>query len=174
MHDCIIIGLGIVGAACARELARYDISILALEAGSDMATGATRANSGIVHAGYDAKPGTKKAYYNVKGNALYDRWAKELDFPFIRNGSLIVAHSDDDLPALEELKELYNSCKEDIGHSFDESFENGITYMRSVNKSLADAYKELLSLICEIIIESDGVVSEEEIAEVKRLKAMCD
>ncbi|MBQ9942514.1 MAG: NAD(P)/FAD-dependent oxidoreductase [Christensenellaceae bacterium] len=105
MHDCIIIGLGIVGAACARELARYDISILALEAGSDMATGATRANSGIVHAGYDAKPGTKKAYYNVKGNALYDRWAKELDFPFIRNGSLIVAHSDDDLPALEELKE---------------------------------------------------------------------
>ncbi|MBQ3528333.1 MAG: TerB family tellurite resistance protein [Clostridia bacterium] len=75
---------------------------------------------------------------------------------------------------LEELKELYNSCKEDIGHSFDESFENGITYMRSVNKSLADAYKELLSLICEIIIESDGVVSEEEIAEVKRLKAMCD
>ena len=75
---------------------------------------------------------------------------------------------------LDELIDVYNSCKDDIGHAFDENFENGITYMRRINAKLADAYKELLSLICEIIIESDGVIAESEIAEVKRLKAMCE
>ena len=75
---------------------------------------------------------------------------------------------------LDELIDVYNSCKDDIGHAFDENFENGITYMRKINAKLADAYKELLSLICEIIIESDGVIAESEIAEVKRLKAMCE
>lgn len=74
---------------------------------------------------------------------------------------------------LDELIEVYNSCKDDIGHAFDENFENGITHMRKINPKLADAYKELLYLISEIIIESDGVVSESEIAEVKRLKALC-
>lgn len=76
--------------------------------------------------------------------------------------------------SLDELIDIYNSCKDDIGHAFDENFENGITYMRKINAKLADAYKELLSLICEIIIESDGVIAESEIAEVKRLKAMCE
>ena len=75
---------------------------------------------------------------------------------------------------LDELIDVYNSCKDDIGHAFDENFENGITYMRKINAKLADAYKELLSLICEIIIESDGVIAESEIAEVKRLKVMCE
>ena len=75
---------------------------------------------------------------------------------------------------LDELIDVYNSCKDDIGHAFDENFENGITYMRKINAKLADAYKELLSLICEIIIESDGVIAESEIAEVKRLKSMCE
>ena len=75
---------------------------------------------------------------------------------------------------LDELIDVYNSCKDDIGYAFDENFENGITYMRKINAKLADAYKELLSLICEIIIESDGVIAESEIAEVKRLKAMCE
>lgn len=75
---------------------------------------------------------------------------------------------------LDELIDVYNSCKDDIGHAFDENFENGIMHMRKINAKLADAYKELLSLICEIIIESDGIIAESEIAEVKRLKAMCE
>lgn len=75
---------------------------------------------------------------------------------------------------LEELTDVYNYCKDDIGHSFDESFENGITYMRKINGKLADAYKELLSLVCDIIIESDGIISEFETEEVKHLKSMCD
>ncbi len=74
---------------------------------------------------------------------------------------------------LDELTDVYDNCKEEIGHSFDEEFENGISYMRKLNDKLADAYKELLALICEIIIESDGVISDVEIEEVKNLKAMC-
>ncbi|MBR6825978.1 MAG: TerB family tellurite resistance protein [Oscillospiraceae bacterium] len=74
----------------------------------------------------------------------------------------------------EELTEIYKSSKEDIGHAFDETFENGIAYMRKINSKLADAYKELLGLVCAIIICSDGIIAESEVAEVKRLKALCD
>ncbi len=75
---------------------------------------------------------------------------------------------------LDELTEVYNNCSDDIGHSFDESFENGISYLRKLNGKLADTYKELLSLICEIIIAGDGIISEQEIAEVNNLKALCE
>ena len=76
---------------------------------------------------------------------------------------------------LDELAEVYDSCKDNIiGHAFDESFENGITYMRKINSKLADAYKELLALICDIIINSDGIVAAAELEEVKGLKAMCE
>ncbi len=105
MFDVIIIGAGIAGAACARELSRYDISILLLEAGSDVATGATRANSGIVHAGFDPTPGTLKARFNIEGSMLYPKLAEELDFPYIRNGSLVVAFAEEERPALETLLE---------------------------------------------------------------------
>lgn len=74
---------------------------------------------------------------------------------------------------LDELISVYDSCKDNIEHAFDENFENGITYMRKINTKLADAYKEILSLICEIIIESDGVKTESEVKEVKRLLEMC-
>lgn len=75
--------------------------------------------------------------------------------------------------SLAELKEVYNSCKDDIGHAFDESFSNAVALLRELNSELADAYKELLSLICDIIIESDGVITEQETREVKRLKVLC-
>ena len=73
---------------------------------------------------------------------------------------------------LEELVEVYDNCKEDIDHSFDEAFEKGISLMRGISPKLADAYKELLSIVCDIIICSDGVISESERAEVQRLKAL--
>ncbi len=74
---------------------------------------------------------------------------------------------------LSELADIYDSCKDDIGHSFDENFENGISYMRKINTKLADAYKELLVLVCDIIIESDGIVAVPEIAEINKLKDLC-
>lgn len=75
---------------------------------------------------------------------------------------------------LEELCEVYGNCSDEIGSAFDECFENGITLLRKINSKLADAYKELLGLICEIIISSDGMVAAAEIEEVKRLKALCE
>ena len=75
---------------------------------------------------------------------------------------------------LEELVEVYENCKEDIDHSFDESFENGISLMRSISPKLADAYKELLSLVCDILICSDGDVADAEVAEAHRLRALCE
>ena len=73
---------------------------------------------------------------------------------------------------VDELADVYASCKEQIGHSFDESFANGITSMRAINSKLAEAYKELLVLICDIIMESDGVISKSESEEVMHLKSL--
>ena len=73
---------------------------------------------------------------------------------------------------VEELQEVYKLSRDEVSHSFDEQFENGITIMRSINKKLADAYKELLCLICDIIIESDGIISPAEVEEVKMLKEL--
>lgn len=75
---------------------------------------------------------------------------------------------------LNELVEVYENCIDNIDESFDENFENGISYMRKINGKLADAYKELLYMICDIIINSDDVISSAEIDEVKRLKEMCE
>ena len=103
-YDVIIIGAGVVGSATARELARYDLDILVLERSSDVCEGTSKANSGIVHAGYDAKPGTKKAYFNVRGSLIMEELSKELDFAYRRNGSLVLCFSEDEIPKLEELK----------------------------------------------------------------------
>ena len=75
---------------------------------------------------------------------------------------------------LEELVEVYDNCKEDIDHYFNETFENGISLMRGISPKLADAYKELLSLVCDIIICSDGYISDAEVAEAHRLRALCE
>lgn len=104
MIDTIIIGMGIIGTAVARELTRYRLNILCLEKGNDFAMGATKANSGIVHGGYDALPGTQKAKFNVEGNRLYDTWSEELEFPFQRNGALVLYHRQEQLDDLLALK----------------------------------------------------------------------
>ena len=102
--DILIIGSGITGCAVARELSRYAVSVSVLDRGSDIAEGATKANSGLVHAGYDAVPGTKKAYYNVRGAALYPRLCAELGVPFRQNGALVIALDEADTPAIQKLK----------------------------------------------------------------------
>ena len=101
--DVVVIGAGVAGACTARELARYDLATVVLEAGTDVACGATRANSGIVHAGYDPEPGTLKALYNVRGSALYPRYAEELGFSYVNNGAIVLAFSDEELNALRDL-----------------------------------------------------------------------
>ena len=102
--DILIIGSGITGCATARELSRYGASVTVLDRGSDVAEGATKANSGLVHAGYDAVPGTKKAYYNVRGAAMYPDLCAKLGVPYRRNGALVIALSEADRATVEKLK----------------------------------------------------------------------
>lgn len=104
MRDVIVIGGGVVGCSVARELSRYVADILLLERGNDVSVGTSKANSGIVHGGYDAKPGTLKAKFNVLGNAMFDRLSAELDFPFIRNGSMVLCFDAEQVGKLAELK----------------------------------------------------------------------
>ena len=102
--DVLVIGSGITGCATARALSRYETSVLVLDRGSDLAEGVTKANSGIVHAGYDAVPGTKKALYNVRGANMYEALAGELGVPYRRCGALVLAFDDADRKTIEELK----------------------------------------------------------------------
>ncbi len=103
MTDVIIIGAGVVGAAIARELSRKDRSVLVLEKNSDVCEGTSKANSGIVHGGYDAMPGTKKALFNLEGSLMMEDLSKKLDFPYKRNGSLVLLPEGADDDALEAL-----------------------------------------------------------------------
>lgn len=105
MYDVIIIGAGVSGCAAARELSRYQVKACVLEKAEDVCCGTSKANSGIVHAGYDAMPGTLMAELNVRGNQIMGELAKELDFPFLRSGSLVVCREKEGLHGLEELKE---------------------------------------------------------------------
>lgn len=104
MYDVVIIGAGITGCVIARELSRYDLHVAVVDKAGDVAMGTTKANSAIVHAGYDAVPGTVKAEMNVAGNAMFDQLAKELDFPFLRNGSLVLGFEEDSEGKLLQLK----------------------------------------------------------------------
>ncbi len=105
MKDVIIIGGGVIGCGMARELARYQANVLLLERGNDVSVGTSKANSGIVHGGFDAKPNTLKAKYNVAGNAMFDELSRELDFPFRRNGSMVLCF---DESQIDGLTDLYN------------------------------------------------------------------
>lgn len=104
MKDVLIIGAGVIGGAVARELSKYKLDICIVEKCSDVAMGATKANSAIVHAGYDAKEGTLKAMLNVKGSLMMEKYAEELGVKYKRNGSLVVGFSEDDEATLSELK----------------------------------------------------------------------
>lgn len=103
MKDVIIIGGGVIGCGIARELARYQADVAVLEKGNDVSVGTSKANSGIVHGGFDAKPNTLKAKYNVSGNAMFDELSRELDFPFRRNGSMVLCFDEAQIDGLQEL-----------------------------------------------------------------------
>lgn len=102
-YEVIIIGAGVSGAAIARELSRYQVKCCVLEREEDVCCGTSKANSAIIHAGYDASNGSMMAKMNVEGNAMMDHLAKELDFPFKRNGSLVLCFSEEDMPGLQKL-----------------------------------------------------------------------
>ena len=104
MFDAVVIGAGVVGAMTARTLTSYGMKVCIVEKENDVAMGATKANSAIVHAGFDAKEGSLKAQLNVRGSEMMAEVAKELGVKYINNGSLVIGFNDEDK---ETIKGLY-------------------------------------------------------------------
>lgn len=146
MKDVIIIGAGVSGCAVARELSRYELDICVLEKESDVCEGTSKANSGIVHGGFDAKTGTLKAKLNVLGNQMMDEMAEKLDFPFRRNGAMVVCQSKEEMAVLEELMERGK--------------KNGVEGMEMLSRSQALLLEPNLAdtVYAAIHIPSSGIV----------------
>ena len=138
MYDVIIIGAGITGSAIARELSKYEMSVCVLEKENDVGSGATMANSAIIHSGHDPKPGTLKAQLNVMGNALYDELETELNIPLLRTGAYLVAHGDAEEKTLETLKlraQENGVVTEDV--PLEEAFKNEPNLSKTITKVLS-------------------------------------
>ncbi|MCR5396070.1 MAG: NAD(P)/FAD-dependent oxidoreductase [Lachnospiraceae bacterium] len=120
MYDVAIIGGGVIGSAIARELSKFEVNAVVIEREQDLCCGTTKANSAIIHGGYDAKPGSLKAKLNVEGNKMFDELSKDLDFPFKRNGSLVVRTKDQDKEGLQKL--------------YDQGIANGVEGLRIIER----------------------------------------
>jgi len=120
MYDVIVIGAGVSGAASAREISRYKVNACVIEKAEDVCCGTSKANSAIVHAGFDAAAGSLMAKLNVQGNKMMEQLSKDLDFEFKKNGSLVVCRVEEDLPKLQEL--------------YDRGIANGVEELRILNK----------------------------------------
>lgn len=120
MVDIVIIGAGVIGCAVARQLSKYDLEIVVIEKQADIAMGSSGANSGIIHAGYDCKPGSLMAELNVRGNELYDKLQCELEIPLQRIGSLVLAFNEKDLIRIEQL--------------YQQGVKNGVNNMEILNQ----------------------------------------
>ena len=131
VYDVLIIGAGVTGAAVASELSRYKAEVCVLERGEDVCSGTSKANSAIVHAGYDCVPGSMMAKMNVRGNEMMTDLCRDLDIPFERNGSLVVCIDKDNLPGLQEL--------------YDRGIKNGVPGMKLLSRDEAKAMEPHLS-----------------------------
>lgn len=103
MYDVLIIGAGVIGGSIFRELTKYNLKVSVLEKENDVSMGTTKANSAIIHAGFDPDPESVVAKYNVRGNEMYEGLCKELDVPFKRNGAMVVAFAEENMATLEIL-----------------------------------------------------------------------
>lgn len=120
IYDVIVIGAGVSGSAAARELSKYKLNVCVLEKEEDVCCGTSKANSAIVHAGFDAAEGSLMAKLNVEGNLMMGQLAEDLDIPFTRNGSLVVCIHKEELPGLQDL--------------YDRGIKNGVKEMKILSR----------------------------------------
>ena len=147
MRKIVIVGAGVIGCGVARELSRYRADIVVLERENDISCGTSKANSGIVHAGFDAHTGSNKAKFNVAGNAMFDALAKELDFPFRRNGAFVLCFDDSQTDRLRAL--------------YDQGIGNGVTELRILDGDEARRMSPNLSdrVVAALYAPTSGIVS---------------
>lgn len=149
--DIIIIGGGVVGCAVARLLSRYQADMALLEGASDVAEGASKANSGIVHAGFDAKPGTLKAKLNVEGARMYPALCAEVDVPYGQPGAMVLAFTEEERAHVQTL--------------YEQGVANGVEGLRVIER------EEILSLepnvnpdvVCALLAPTSGITSPYEL-----------
>ena len=152
ISDILVIGAGLTGCAVAREMSGYQASVIVLEKENDLAEGATKANSGIVHAGYDAVPGSLKAFYNIRGASMYPELCASLGLPYQQCGALVIALNEKDRQTVELLR--------------DRGEKNGVSGLRILE------HNELLSLepalnpqvVCALYVPSSALISPYETA----------
>lgn len=146
IYDVIIIGAGVIGAMAARELSKYQLKVCLLEKENDVACGASKANSGIIHGGYDPEPGTLKAKMNTEGIELLYEAAKELHVPYKNNGSLVLAFSEKEDETVLEL--------------FERSKINGIAGISVISGNQARAIEPNLSekVTSALLVPNAGII----------------
>ena len=120
MYDVVIIGAGVSGSASARELSRYKLNVCVVEKEEDVCCGTSKANSAIVHAGFDAEAGSLMAKLNVEGSQMMEGLSKELDFHYKNNGSLVVCLHEEEKPNLQDL--------------YDRGVKNGVKDLRIIDR----------------------------------------
>ena len=138
-YDVIIAGAGVIGGMLARELSKYQLKVCLLEKNNDVACGASRANSGIVHGGFDPEPGTLKAKLNIAGVEKLYHTADMLHVPYRRNGSFVCAFGTEEEPAVREL--------------YDRGIENGVPNMRLLSGDEARQLEPELSPAITLVLD---------------------
>ena len=155
MYDVAIIGCGVIGAAAAYALSRYDNKVVILEAENDVADCTTKANSAILHAGYDPAPGTRMARLNVRGVALAKEICAKLDVSYKQCGSLVLALDEKELPHLQHLFENGTGSITINGRSIDEYF--GLETLKMVVRQPLNATNTLGKVDIVATVEGGGV-----------------
>ncbi len=152
MYDVVIIGAGIVGTMTARELSKYNLKVCVLEKENDVAMGSTKANSAIIHAGFDATPGSLKAILNVKGSQMMEQITKELGVKYINNGSLVIGFDENDRKTLNEL--------------LNRGVKNGVKNLRIIEKEELNIIEPNISenVICALYAPTGSIVCPYELA----------
>ena len=145
-YDVVVVGGGVTGCAIARELSRYELNCCLMERAEDVCSGTSKANSAIVHAGYDAVPGSLKARFNVAGNAMMESLSKELDFEFQKNGSMVLCFAEEDRPGLDAL--------------YDKGVANGVPDLQIISGDQARAMEPNLSdqVVAALYAPTGGIV----------------
>lgn len=145
-YDVAVVGAGVVGALISRELSKYDIRVALLEKCNDVAMGTTKANSAIVHGGFDAANGTLKAKLNVRGTELMPKLCADMAVPYRNNGSLVLAFSEEEM---EHVRTLY-----------ERGVKNGVPKLSVLDKAQVKALEPHVSdeVVGALLSETAGIV----------------